>query len=61
MTVTAAAGLSIVSQIDAADSPDGNAITGINAAKFTSAAATTYAFEYTDGSGNKYYKIIKVE
>lgn len=60
LQVTAAAGLSIVEEIAAADSPDGNAIT-TNAAKFTPAAAATYAFEYTDGSGNKYYKIIKVE
>ena len=57
MTVTDAAGLSIVTEIAAADAPDGNAIT-VNAAKFTGAAGT-YAFEYTDGT-SKYYKIIKV-
>lgn len=106
MTVTAAAGLTAVTEIAAADSPNGNAIT-VNGAKFTPAAPTFvpvpadtpvaagdtyytaadgstsetvaadgtaadgqywtksstagyYAFEYIDGSGNKYYKIIKV-
>ncbi len=108
MTVTAAAGLTAVTEIAAADSPNGNAIT-VNGAKFTPAAPTctavtsgttltsgnvyytssagagrfvsdgtevadgtnyftvstagaigTYVFEYIDGSGNKYYKIIKV-
>jgi len=47
MTVTDAAGLSIVTEIAAADAPDGNAITGINAAKFTPSAAGFYAFQYT--------------
>ena len=108
MTVTAAAGLTAVTEIAAADAPDGNAIT-VNGAKFTPTAPTctavtsgttltlgsvyytsaagagrfvsdgtevadgtnyftvstagaigTYVFEYIDGSGNKYYKIIKV-
>lgn len=59
MTVTAASGLSIVSEIAAADAPDGNAIT-VNGAKFTPSAVGTYVFEYTDASSNKYYKIIKV-
>jgi hypothetical protein len=45
MVVTTAAGLSIVTEIAAADAPDGNAIT-INAAKFTPSAAGTYVFEY---------------
>lgn len=58
MTVTDASGLSIVTEIAAADTADGNAIT-INAAKFTGAAGT-YAFEYDDGT-NKHYKIIKVQ
>lgn len=58
MTVTDAAGLSIVTEIAAADAPDGNAI-AVNAAKFTGAAGT-YAFEYNDGT-SKYYKIIKVQ
>lgn len=108
MTVTAATGLTAVTEIAAADAPDGNAIT-VNGAKFKPAAPTcsavadgttltdgnvyytsatgegrfvsngtevadgtnyftvstagaigTYVFEYIDGSGNKYYKIIKV-
>ena len=46
MTVTDATGLSIVNEIAAADAPDGNAITGINAAKFTPSAAGFYAFQY---------------
>ena len=45
MVVTTADGLSIVTEIAAADAPDGNAIT-INAAKFTPSAAGTYVFEY---------------
>ncbi len=58
MTVTAAAGLTPVTEIAAADSPNGNAIT-VNGAKFTPAAAGTYVFEYINGT-DKYYKIIKV-
>ena len=58
MTVTDSS-LSIVTEIAAADAPDGNAIT-INAAKFTPSAAGTYAFEYNDGT-DKHYKIIKVQ
>ena len=38
--------LSIVTEIAAADAPDGNAIP-TNAAKFTPAASTIYAFQYT--------------
>lgn len=58
MTVTAAAGLTPVTEIAAADSPNGNAIT-VNGAKFTPSAAGTYVFEYINGT-DKYYKIIKV-
>ena len=58
MTVTAASGLTAVTEIAAADAPDGNAIT-VNGAKFTPSAAGVYAFEYINGT-NKYYKIIKV-
>ena len=62
MTVTAASGLTPVSQIAAADSPDGNAIT-VNGAKFTPATAGFYAFEFisrdkatgTYVSGTTYY------
>ena len=59
MTVTAAAGLTAVTEIAATDAPDGNAIT-INGAKFTPSAAGIYAFEYINGT-DKYYKIIKVQ
>jgi hypothetical protein len=45
--------------IPAADSPTGAELT-ISGAKFTPAAAGYYVFEYTDGSGNKHYKVIKV-
>ena len=38
--------LSIVNEIAAADAPDGNAITGITAGKFTPTVAGTYAFQY---------------
>ena len=58
MTVTAAAGLTAVTEIAAADSPNGNAIT-VNGAKFTPSAAGIYVFEYINGT-DKYYKIIKV-
>ena len=62
MTVTAAAAgtLTAVTEIAAADSPTGTAIT-VNGAMFTPSAAGTYVFEYIDSSANKkYYKIIKV-
>ena len=59
MTVAAASGLTAVTEIAAADSPTGNAIT-VNGAKFTPSTAGTYAFEYIDGTA-KYYKIIKVQ
>ncbi len=107
LVVTSVAGLSAITKIDAADAPDGNAIT-VAGAKFTPAeptftvvasgtsvtagdeyytaadgstkatvaadgtasenqywtkTATTagyYVFEYTDGSSNKHYKVIKV-
>lgn len=58
MTVTAATGLTAVTEIAATDAPDGNAIT-VNGAKFTPSAAGIYAFEYINGT-DKYYKIIKV-
>ena len=58
MTITLV-GLTIVNVIPATDSPNGNAIP-VNGARFNTGFANTYAFEYTDGSGNKYYKIIKV-
>ena len=45
MAVTTATAPTIVTEIAAADSPDGNAIS-VNAAKFTPAAAGTYIFEY---------------
>lgn len=59
MTVSDATGLTAVTEIAAADAPDGNAIT-VNGAKFTPSAAGTYAFEYINGT-DKYYKIIKVQ
>ena len=52
-------GISFPGKIDAADAPDGNEIT-VNCALFNTTVAGTYAFEYTDGSSNKYYKIVKV-
>ena len=59
MVVTKANGLlTAITEIAAADSPDGNAIT-VNGAKFTPTAVGTYVFEYINGT-NKYYKIIKV-
>lgn len=59
-TMTASqVGLSNISSIPAADSPDGNAIT-IDGVVFNTGVAGTYAFEYTDGSGHKHYKIIKI-
>ena len=60
MVVTESSLMFAVSEIAAADSPDGNAIT-VNGAKFKPADAGTYVFEYTDTSASKkYYKIIKV-
>ncbi len=59
MVVTKANGLlTAITEIAAADSPDGNAIT-VNGAKFTPTAVGTYVFEYINGT-NKYYKIIQV-
>ena len=58
MTVTAATGLTKVTEIAADDSPTGTAIT-VNGAKFTPSTKGTYVFEYINGS-DKYYKIIKV-
>lgn len=53
--------LTATTEIAAADSPTGVAIT-VNGAKFTPTAAGTYVFEFTDtaDSNKKYYKIIKV-
>lgn len=51
MTVTAVSGLTAVSQIDAADSPNGNAMT-INGAKFTPTAPTFTEQEVTVGKTN---------
>ena len=59
LVVKAADGLSIIAQIEAADAPDGKVIT-VNGAKFTPTTPGTYVFEYTDGSSNKHYKVIKV-
>jgi hypothetical protein len=59
LVVTTASGLTPVTEIPAADSPTGVAIT-VNAAMFTPANVGTYVFEYTDGSSAKHYKIIKV-
>lgn len=59
LVINAATGLSAITSIPAADSPTGADIT-INGAKFTPTAAGTYVFEYTDGSANKHYKVIKV-
>lgn len=59
MVVTKANGLlTAITEIAAADSPDGNAIT-VNGAKFTPTAVGTYVFEYINGT-KKYYKIIQV-
>ena len=59
LEINAATGLSAITSIPAADSPTGADIT-INGAMFTPTAAGTYVFEYTDGSANKHYKVIKV-
>lgn len=59
LTVTAATAPSIVTEIAAADAPDGNPIAG-NFAKIASAAAGMYAFEYTGAGDVKSYKIIIV-
>ena len=58
MVVSEATGLTAITEIAAADSPDGNAIT-VNGAMFTPSAAGTYVFEYINGT-KKYYKIIQV-
>ena len=53
--------LTTITQIAAADSPTGLAIT-INGVRFTPENAATYAFEFTDTAdeNKKYYKVIKV-
>lgn len=61
LTVTPATGLlTIVTQIEAADAVDGNAING-NFAKFKPTTLGTYVFEFTDTDTNKYYKVIIVK
>ena len=61
LTVTPATNLSVVTEIEAKDAVDGNAING-NFAKFTPTTAGTYVFEFTNDDPNttKYYKVIKV-
>lgn len=61
LTVTPATNLSVVTEIEAKDAVDGNAISG-NFAKFTPTTAGTYVFEFTNDDPNttKYYKVIKV-
>lgn len=61
LTVTPATNLSVVTEIEAKDAVDGNAISG-NFAKFTPTTAGTYVFEFTndDAKTTKYYKVIKV-
>lgn len=62
LTVTPATGLTIATQIEAADAVDGNAISG-NFAKFKPTNAGTYVFEFTDtkNKNTKYYKVITVK
>lgn len=62
LTVTPADGLTIATQIEAADAVDGNAISG-NFAKFTPSTPGTYVFEFTDtkNKNTKYYKVIIVK
>ena len=60
LTVTPADGLTIATQIEAADAVDGNAISG-NFAKFTPSTPGTYVFEFTDADSMKYYKVIIVK
>ena len=52
-------GITAITSIPADDAPDGNAIT-VNGVVFNTGIAGTYAFEYTDSSSKKYYKIIKI-
>lgn len=60
LTVTPATGLTIATQIEAADAVDGNAISG-NFAVFKPTTPGTYVFEFTDTDTNKYYKVIIVK
>ena len=62
LSVTPATGLTIATQIEAADAVDGNAISG-NFAKFKPTNAGTYVFEFTDtkNKNTKYYKVIIVK
>ncbi len=61
VTTTGVPTLTATTEIAAADSPTGVAIT-VNGAKFTPTAAGTYVFEFTDtnDSNKKYYKVVKV-
>lgn len=59
LTVTTAT-IALANEIAAGDAVDGNAISG-NFAKFTAAANTIYAVEYTAPDGKKYYKVIIVK
>lgn len=61
VTTTGVPTLTAITEIAAADSPTGVAIT-VNGAKFTPTEAGTYAFEFidTEDINKKYYKIIKV-
>lgn len=52
--------IALAAEIAAGDAVDGNAISG-NFAKFTAAANTIYAVEYTAPDGKKYYKVIIVK
>ena len=61
VTTTGVPTLTATTEIAAADSPTGVAIT-VNGAKFTPATAGIYVFEFTDTADGdkKYYKVIKV-
>ena len=61
VTTTGVPTLTATTEIAAADSPTGVAIT-VNGAKFTPATAGIYVFEFTDTADGdkKYYKIVKV-
>lgn len=59
LTVTSVSDMNIVSEIAAADAPDGTTAIAGSFVKFKPSAAGTYVFEYT-ASSKKYYKIIKV-
>lgn len=61
LVVTESNIMSIVSEIDKDDAPDGNAVPLANkAGKFTAAGSTTYVAEYKVSDTEKYYKVIVV-